>query len=53
MQNFASIAILSGMLTTLAWSSATEHKPQPNRQAYQTCTQLHPQRFCAISHLGQ
>jgi len=53
MQNLASIAILSGMLTTLAWSETKGPKPQPDRQAYQACTQLHPQRFCAISHLGR
>lgn len=53
MQNFLALASLSAMLTTLAWSHATEPLPRPDRQAYQACTQLHPQRYCAITHLGQ
>jgi hypothetical protein len=53
MQNFLALASLSAMLTTLAWSYVTQPAPQPDRQAYQACTQLHPQRYCAITHLGQ
>ena len=53
MQNFLALASLSAMLTILAWSYVTQPLPKPDRQAYQACTQLHPRRFCAITHLGQ
>jgi hypothetical protein len=53
MQNLLASSALSAMLATLAWSYVTQPAPQPDRQAYQACTQLHPQRYCAITHLGQ
>jgi hypothetical protein len=53
MQSFAAFAVLSGMLTVLGWSYVTQPMPQANREAYQACIQLHPERYCGITHLGR
>lgn len=53
MQSFLATSALSAMLAALAWSYVAQPAPQPNLKAYQACTQLHPQRYCAITHLGQ
>jgi len=44
---FLSSGGLLGLLALL-------HEPQvkPDHQAYHTCIQLHPQKYCRITHLG-
>jgi hypothetical protein len=27
-------------------------EPKPDHKAYERCVQLHPQRYCGITHLG-
>jgi hypothetical protein len=50
MQNFAAFSILSGVLVVLGWSYITPSLPKDDLQAYDKCTRLHPQRYCAITH---
>jgi len=50
MQSFAALAILSGAYVVLGWSYITEKLPQDNLKAYQACSRLHPQRYCAINY---
>jgi hypothetical protein len=50
MQNFAAFSILSGVLTVLGWSYITPSLPKDDLQTYNKCTQLHPQRYCAITY---
>jgi len=50
MQNFAAFSILAGVLTVLGWSYITPSLPKDDLQAYSKCTQLHPQRYCAITY---
>jgi hypothetical protein len=50
MQNFAAFSILFGVLTVLGWSYITPSLPEDDLQAYNKCTQLHPQRYCAITY---
>jgi hypothetical protein len=50
MQSFAALAILSGAYVVLGWSYITEKLPQDNLKAYQACSKLHPQRYCAINY---
>jgi hypothetical protein len=50
MQSFAALAILSGAYVVLGWSYITEKLPEDNLKAYQACSRLHPQRYCAINY---
>jgi hypothetical protein len=50
MQSFAALAILSGAYLVLGWSYVTEKLPAGNLKAYQACSRLHPQRYCAINY---
>jgi hypothetical protein len=50
MQSFAALAILSGAYVVLGWSYITEKLPQDNLKAYEACSKLHPQRYCAINY---
>jgi hypothetical protein len=50
MKDFLAFTVLSGMFVTLAWSYAAQPLPPDNAQVYEQCTQLHPQRFCAINY---
>jgi hypothetical protein len=49
-QSFAALAILSGAYVVLGWSYITEKLPEDNLKAYQACSRLHPQRYCAINY---
>jgi hypothetical protein len=40
----------SGLLGLVALAYEPERKP--DYKTYEQCTQLHPQRYCAIEHLG-
>jgi hypothetical protein len=50
MQSFAALAILSGSYVVLGWAHLTQPLPQGNLKAYQDCSKLHPQRYCAINY---
>jgi hypothetical protein len=50
MQSFAALAILSGAYVVLGWAHITQKLPEDNLKAYQACSKLHPQRYCAINY---
>jgi hypothetical protein len=50
MQGFAAFTILSGAFIVLGWSHVTQPLPQDNLKAYQACSKLHPQKYCAITY---
>jgi len=50
MQGFAAFTILSGAFIVLGWSHITQPLPEDNLKAYQACSKLHPQKYCAITH---
>jgi hypothetical protein len=50
MQGFAAFTILSGAFIVLGWAHIAQPLPEDNLNAYQDCSKLHPQRYCAITY---
>jgi hypothetical protein len=56
MRDFSSLAsffaIATGMSLIIGASIISTPPPAKDALAYGKCIQLHPQRYCAITHLG-